>query len=124
MIESGEINESYLNDKARRILRLMMRTTMAENRSRGNINTQAHHDVARKIGQQGMVLLKNEDNFFPIDPDKEITIAVIGENATRMMTKGGGSSELKPEFEISPLQNVHFNCAVRVCERCEGFVRV
>jgi len=51
-------------------------------------------------------LLKNEDNFFPIKDKKGITIAVIGENATRNMTHGGGSSQLKPLFEISPLQGI------------------
>jgi beta-glucosidase len=41
--------------------------------------------------------------FFPIDANKKMTIAVIGENATRSMTVGGGSSELKAKSEISPL---------------------
>jgi beta-glucosidase len=58
------------------------------------MNNQEHLDVARKIAGEGIVLLKNEALFFPIDANK-MTIAVIGENATRSMTVGGGSSELK-----------------------------
>jgi beta-glucosidase len=50
--------------------------------------------------------LKNEGNFFPINPDKKLTIAVIGENATHSMTKGGGSSELKAQYEILPLDGI------------------
>ena len=74
--------------------------------SLGKINTKEHHDVARKVATEGIVLLKNENNFFPIQDDINITIAIIGENATRTMTAGGGSSELKPKFEISPLEGM------------------
>ena len=62
--------------------------------------------MARHVATDGIVLLKNKENFFPIKDDKNLTIAVIGENATRSMTAGGGSSELKPKFEISPLEGI------------------
>nr|WP_320120452.1 glycoside hydrolase family 3 C-terminal domain-containing protein [uncultured Marinifilum sp.] len=104
MIENGEIDESVVDEKVRRILRLMFRTSMNKSRPFGSMNSQQHFNVAREIAQEGIVLLKNEDNFFPIDPKTTKTIAVIGENATRMMTIGGGSSELKTIHEISPLQ--------------------
>ena len=105
-ILKGELSEDLVNDKARRILRLMYRTNMSNNRPLGNANTKTHQDVARKVATEGIVLLKNENNFFPIKDDKDLTIAIIGENATRSMTAGGGSSELKPKFEISPLQGI------------------
>ena len=106
LIKKGEIEESIVDDKVRRILRLMYRTTMSNNRPKGKMNNPEHHEVARKVATEGIVLLKNADNFFPIKDDKNITIAVIGENATRSMTAGGGSSELKPKFEISPLEGL------------------
>ena len=106
MLKSGEIEEEVVNEKVRRILRLMYRTNMNPHRSFGKANNQEHVDVARKIAQEGIVLLKNENQLFPIDPTKKMTIAVIGENATRKMAPGGGSSELKPKFEISPLQGI------------------
>ncbi|RPE00002.1 glycosyl hydrolase [Aureibaculum marinum] len=105
-LKSGEIPEAVLNDKVRRILRLMFRTNLNRNRPLGSLNTKEHHDVARKVATEGIVLLKNDDNFFPIKDDKELTIAVIGENSVRSMTAGGGSSELKPKFEISPLEGL------------------
>ena len=105
-LESGEIPVAVVNDKVRRILRLMYRTTMSKNRPLGKVNTVEHHNVARKVATEGIVLLKNKDNFFPIKDAKNLTIAVIGENATRSMTAGGGSSELKPKFEISPLEGL------------------
>lgn len=105
-LKSGEIPESIVNDKVRRILRLMYRTNLSTNRPLGKANNVEHHEVARKVATEGIVLLKNKDNFFPIEDKKGLTIAVIGENATRSMAKGGGSSELKPKFEISPLQGI------------------
>ncbi len=105
-IKNGELNESLVDEKVRRILRLMFRTNMSKNRPLGKINTKDHHDIARKVAREGIVLLKNEDNIFPIKDEKSLTIAVIGENATRTMTAGGGSSELKPKFEISPLEGL------------------
>lgn len=105
-IKKGELSEDLVNDKVRRILRLMYRTNMNPNRPLGKVNTKEHQEVARKVATEGIVLLKNENNFFPIKDKKNITIAVIGENATRSMTAGGGSSELKPKFEISPLEGI------------------
>ncbi len=105
-IKKGEIDEKVLDEKVKRILRLMLRTTMSPHRTLGRKNNPEHHNVARKVATDGIVLLKNRDNFFPIKDDKNLTIAVIGENATKPMTVGGGSSELKAQFEISPLQGL------------------
>ncbi|MCB0611835.1 MAG: glycoside hydrolase family 3 C-terminal domain-containing protein, partial [Phaeodactylibacter sp.] len=106
LIKSGEIEEAVVDDKVRRILRLMLRTNMNPNRPMGRMNNEEHLQVARAIAGEGIVLLKNEGSFFPIDPGKKMTIAVIGENATRAMTAGGGSSELKPKDEVSPLRGL------------------
>ncbi|MBN2597856.1 MAG: glycoside hydrolase family 3 C-terminal domain-containing protein [Marinifilaceae bacterium] len=106
MIQDGEIDESVVDDKVRRILRLMHRTNMNLNRSLGRMNNVEHAQAARKVAADGIVLLKNKNDFFPINPDTNIKIAVIGENATRSMTVGGGSSELKAKYEISPLEGI------------------
>ena len=105
-IKKGVLSEDLLDDKVRRILRLMYRTNLSFNRPLGKLNNKEHHEVALNVATEGIVLLKNEDDFFPIKDDKTITIAVIGENATRVMAPGGGSSELKPQFEISPLEGI------------------
>ncbi|NMH88346.1 glycosyl hydrolase [Flavivirga sp. Y03] len=106
LLKKGEVDEAIVNDKARRILRLMLRTNMNSNRPLGKMNNVEHHHVARKVATEGIVLLKNKENFFPIEDREGLTIAVIGENAKRSMTAGGGSSELKPQFEISPLEGI------------------
>ncbi len=106
LLKKGEVDEAIVNDKAKRILRLMLRTNMNSNRPLGKMNNVEHHHVARQVATEGIVLLKNKENFFPIEDREGLTIAVIGENATRSMTAGGGSSELKPQFEISPLEGL------------------
>jgi beta-glucosidase len=106
LLKSGEIDEAIVDDKVRRILRLIFRTNMNPSRLQGNKGGQNHFDVAREVAQEGIVLLKNQDSFFPISPETHATIAVIGENATKMMTIGGGSSELKTLHEVSPLEGI------------------
>lgn len=104
-LKEGTVDMATLDKKVRNILRLMFRTTMAKNRPRGCKGSQEHFDVALKAAEEGIVLLKNEKNILPIDPETAMKIAVIGENATRSML-GGGSSELKGLFEVSPLEGI------------------
>lgn len=105
-VRDGIYSEEQLNDKVRRVLRLTMRTAMDRNRPWGSINSPEHHAVCRKIGEEGVVLLKNEDNILPIATDKVKRIAVIGENGIKRMTVGGGSSSLKAQYEVHPLEGL------------------
>lgn len=106
LLKKGEIDQEVLNEKVRRILRLSYRTNLNKNRPFGRMNNEAHHQTAYNVASEGIVLLKNEDNFFPLKSDTEMTIAVIGENSVKPMTVGGGSSELKAQYEISPLAGI------------------
>ena len=103
-LKKGTIPESVVNDKASRILRMIFRTSMNSKRPLGSFASPEHAQVARKVAEEGIVLLKNSGNVLPLDASKYQKIAVIGENATRNMTSGGGSSSLKPYKEISPLK--------------------
>ena len=109
MLRSGEVPMSTVDDKASRILRLIFRTSMNIDRPWGSQATAEHAAVARTVGEEGIVLLKNSPvtkkgtPLLPIDGSKYNKILVVGENATRSLTQGGGSSELKPKEEVSPL---------------------
>ena len=105
-IQSGKVGTKELDDKVRRILRLAFRTTMDRNRPYGTMRSPEHYEAARKIGEAGIVLLQNNNDLLPIDLDNTKKIAVIGENAVKMMTVGGGSSSLKVQREISPLDGI------------------
>ena len=106
MLEKGELPMSTLDDKVRRVLRLNFRTNMDRNRPYGSFATPEHAAVSREVAEQGIVLMKNTNNFFPIAKDRYKKIVVIGENATRSLTVGGGSSELKVKKEVSPLEGL------------------
>jgi len=105
-IKEGKYDIALLNDKACRILRLIFRTTMSADRPFGRFVSPEHSEAARKIASEGIVLLKNDNQFFPIPAGKYKKIAVIGENASRSMVVGGGSTSLKVAYEVSPLQGL------------------
>ncbi len=106
LIKDGKVGTKELDDKVRRILRLAFRTTMNTRRPFGSLCSPEHIAAARNIGEEGIVLLKNDRNILPINPDRVKKIAVIGENALKMMTVGGGSSSLKVKYELSPLDGI------------------
>jgi len=105
-IKTGKYEMAKLDDKARRVLRLIFRTTMSANRTFGKFVSPEHSLAARQIAREAIVLLKNEKGMLPIPAGKYNKIAVIGENATRSMIVGGGSTSLKAAYEISPLQGL------------------
>ncbi|OXB08475.1 glycosyl hydrolase [Flavobacterium plurextorum] len=106
MIRKGEVGTKELDEKVRRVLRLSFLTTMDRNRPFGSFGTPEHAEAGRKIAEEGIVLLQNTNNILPINLSKTKKIAVIGENAIKMMTVGGGSSSLKAKYEITPLEGL------------------
>lgn len=106
MIQKGEFGTVELDEKVRNILRLQFRTGMNTEKPFGSFGSPEHGEAARKIAEGGIVLLKNDNDVLPVQLEKTKTIAVIGENAIKMMTVGGGSSSLKAKYEITPLQGI------------------
>ena len=104
LIQEGKYTTKELDDKVRRILRLFYRTTMNRQKPYGFLCSESHYDAALKIAQEGIVLLKNDRSLLPLQKPKRIL--VVGENAIKMMTVGGGSSSLKVQKEILPLDGI------------------
>ena len=92
-------------------MRLIFRTNMAPTRSFGSFVSDQHRLAGRTIAEEGIVLLQNKNNVLPIDANQTRKIAVIGENAIKMMTIGGGSSSLKAKYETSPLKGIQDRAA-------------
>ena len=115
-IREGRYTTKELDDKVRRVLRLFYRTTMRKDKPYGFLCSESHYDAALKIAQEGIVLLQNNkvklknkkygEALLPIDITKTKKILVVGENAIKMMTVGGGSSSLKVQREILPLDGI------------------
>lgn len=106
LINSGKVGTKELDDKVRRVLRLAFRTNMDRNRPFGSLTSPEHSAAAKKIAEEGIVLLQNKNNVLPIDLKKAKKILVVGENAIKMMTVGGGSSSLKAKYEVLPLDGI------------------
>ena len=107
-IQRGELGTKELDDKVRNVLRLIFRTSMNPNKGFGSLCSSGHAQAARQIADEGIVLLKNSA-VLPIADKK--TILVVGENAIKQMTVGGGSSSLKAKYEISPLAGIRERAA-------------
>lgn len=105
-LQRGEYPMAGLDDKVRRNLRVMIATRALDGRQQGSMNTKEHQLAARHVAEEGIVLLKNVGAALPLEAGKIRTLAVIGENATRLQTHGGQSSEIKAFYEISPLDGI------------------
>ena len=105
-IQNGKYTTKELDEKVRRVLRLFYRTTMNRQRPHGFLCSDAHYDAARQIANEGIVLLQNKHNVLPINRQKAKRVLVVGENAIKMMTVGGGSSSLKAQRETLPLEGL------------------
>lgn len=112
MLEKGEVPMSTLDDKVRRLLKLNFRTAMNRQKPFGSVATPEHYAVAEEIGNEAIVLIKNNpvtkkgSPLLPIQADKYKSILVVGDNATRNLMAGGGSSELKPKDIVTPLDGL------------------
>jgi beta-glucosidase len=106
LIKANKASAYYLDDKVKRILYVMYKTHMMDGqRKKGEYNTKGHQQVAEKVAEEGIVLLKNDNDLLPLS-SKVKTVAVIGQNANRKQSMGGGSSQVKAYYEITPLEGM------------------
>lgn len=120
-IANGRYGLSELNEKVRRVLRLIFRTEMRTDRPFGSLCSEEHYATARAVGNEGIVLLKNKGNLLPLSIQGK-KILVVGENAIKMMTVGGGSSSLKAQREILPLEGLRQRFGAKNVSFVRGYV--
>ncbi|TFG00889.1 MAG: glycosyl hydrolase [Promethearchaeota archaeon] len=111
-LNEGKINEDDINHIVRPLLRTFFRVGLFEQENpnpQGNIDIPEHQQIAQQIAEEGMVLLKNQNNFLPLNLEKIKKIAILGPNASRVFGKPyyGGSSAVKPPFEITPYKGLN-----------------
>ncbi len=104
--ESEEVRQQ-LDDKVRRILRLMFRVRkFSSDRKRGAFNTRKHQQVTYDTAAEAMILLKNDKKLLPLKKEKLKKLLVVGPNADIKHAAGGNSSGIKAFYEITPLQGL------------------
>ena len=117
----GKFTEEDIDELIRRLLRVYTLVGMFENEEnlpKGERNTKRHQDLARRMAEEGIVLLKNEKQLLPLDIDKIKTITVLGPNSKRKFGKMllGGAAAVTPPYEITPIKGLK--------EKCKGKVKI
>lgn len=113
----GKFTEETLNENVRRFLRVMFLTGQFDEQAQiplGSRLTPEHIAVSRKIAEEGMVLLKNDNNILPLKMEKITKISVIGPNADNKMAFRGGSSLVRTKYEVTPLKGLENKCGGKV----------
>ena len=104
-VRSGQVKESTVDDKARRVVRAMFYATNKPFSKLG-VDGQKPRRTARKIANESIVLLKNDRGILPLDSNSIKSIALIGPAVDAKHAGGGGSSAVYPPYEITPLQGI------------------
>ena len=103
-----QVSQPMIDDAARRMLRLIVRTgaldrPAADPLQRRDSGTAAHRDLARRVAEEAIVLLKNDGALLPLERARVKRIAVIGPNADVPLQQGGGSAAVVPDVLDTPL---------------------
>lgn len=107
LVKSGKVPVYLIDEKVSRILYIMFKTGMMSGvKPVGEYNTKEHQQTAAKVAEEGIVLLKNQNNILPLSKTAVKSIAVIGYNAERKQSMGGGSSQIRAFYEVTPLQGI------------------
>jgi beta-glucosidase len=94
-VRDGSLDESVLDEAVGRVLHLVDRSQPALSEG-ASFDPDDHHALARRAAHESAVLLKNDGNALPLEPEHGSTVAVIGEFARTPRFQGAGSSQVNP----------------------------
>ena len=94
-VGDGSLDESILDETARRVLHLVDRSQPASAED-VSFDVDEHHALARRAAQESAVLLKNASRVLPLQPEVGSLVAMIGEFARTPRYQGAGSSQVNP----------------------------
>lgn len=96
-VEAGRVPMAEIDDSARRVLYAEFLTGIVDHPTeKGVPDVEAGFEIARKVEEKSIVLLKNQNDVLPLTSDKVHSIAVIGGHADIGMISGGGSAQVDP----------------------------
>lgn len=107
-VARGDVDEDAIDAKVLHILTVMDALHMLDGdaghrRKSGGYATMAHRRAALEAAEESVVLLKNEGGALPLHPETITRLLVVGDNADRVHSGGGGSAEIKTLYEVTPL---------------------
>lgn len=96
-VEVGKVPQSEIDDHARRVLYAEFLSGVVDDPPQSSVvDVRKGLEVARRVEEESIVLLKNDRNVLPIDPSRVHSIALIGGHADVGMISGGGSAQVDP----------------------------
>ena len=101
-VAAGRVPQARIDDMVRRILRSLFAVGAmdAPQAPAGQpVDAVAHRLVARKVAENGIVLLKNAGDLLPLAPDAG-SILIVGAHADVGVVSGGGSSSVTPPGSV------------------------
>ncbi|PTM21790.1 glycosyl hydrolase [Lactobacillus sp. PFC-70] len=101
-VENGELDEGTLDKAVRHMLHLLRDWPAAQ--EPGTYDHHAHHEFARKLADDGIILLKNDHHELPLTPKTAGKVVIIGELAEKPRYQGAGSSHVNPSELVTPLE--------------------
>jgi len=118
-LQSGAITQSLIDASVHRTLRLMVRTGLLDNKPAPGlaaVNSPAHQALARRVAQEGIVLLQNAQGLLPLSRTQIKSIAVLGPNAQDTQLGGRWSADVHPAYQVSVLDGIrkHVSSGVTV----------
>jgi len=108
-INDGKVSVAAIDDKVRRMLRVMFRMGYFDRDQTDPslpLDNPDSRTVALQAARESIVLLKNQDNLLPLDRKRITSLAVVGPNAAVAVTGGGGSSRVEPLHSVSPVAGI------------------
>lgn len=103
-VNNGDLTLEQLDLAVERILQIVFKATDHSIQD-ADYSREEHHQLARTVAAESMVLLKNNDNLLPLSKDAKI--AIIGELAKQPRYQGGGSSHIVPTKLDIPFEEIH-----------------
>ncbi len=116
-IRKGKVSEETLNDKVRRILRVIFQAGLFDESIMaygGFDDTPARRALALRVARESIVLLKNDNHFLPLNKKAVHSIAVVGPNGNVARMFAGGSGSLHGNYRVSPLEGIRKEVGQRV----------
>ena len=107
-VKTGQIPEKVFDDKVRRVLRAVWKVGKIDGAPPvlpGVGPNEEHCNLARRVADESIVLLKNEGGLLPLDPTKIKKVALLGPKAKEKFW-GGGSSTTTPSYEITAFEGL------------------
>jgi beta-glucosidase len=97
-VQSGRVPMAEVDEHVRRILRSMFACGVVDDpQQKGVVDVLGDLEITRKIAEQSIVLLKNDQNQLPLGGSHVVnSIALIGAHADVGMISGGGSAQVDP----------------------------